>query len=295
MTNTTISDENFPLGLVDLTNDEYHTAPGISSSHLNTVHGRSLKHYWQKYLNPDREPEKKTPALQLGTAIHTAILEPHMLEQRVIIGLDVERRSNADKLAWADFEEEHKGKIILKRAEHAHVIGIRDAFHAHPVAPGLLTFGRAEQSIFARESDVETIDNDTGEITGGPGPLIKCQPDFMRDEGDYIVDVKSTQDASPEGFAKSVLNYRYLVQAAWYFRVMDAAFGGHHERWVWIAFEPEPPYAIGIYWAEPEDLARAAISADRDYQRILEGKRLSQYPDYGATPQALVLPAWGRV
>lgn len=282
-----------PLGMVDMTNEEYQAAPGVSSSQLSLVHSSSMLHYWDRYVNPDREPDQGSDAMRLGTAIHTAILEPHHIENRIIVGLDVQRRSNADKQAWAEFEAQHKGKIILKQDVYDDVLRIRDRFYKHPEAPYYLTEGRAEQSIFAQEV-ITTADPETGEIIEAP-ELIKCQPDFMRDAGDYIVDVKSTTDASPEGFGKSISNYRYYVQAAWYRRVLKAQFGGCHRDWVWIAFEPVRPYAIGIYWAEPDPMERAAIAADRDFMKIVQARRTNSYPDYGCTPQSARLPAWDKL
>lgn len=272
--------EDFPLGLVDMTNEQYHSAPGISKSHLDYIAGKSPAHYWHKYLNPNREPTLPTAAQQIGTAIHTAILEPELLDGSVVRGLDVDRRSNANKEAWAIFEHENAGKIILKAEDFDHVLRVRDAVHGHPVAAGLLTGGKAEQTYFAK-------DEATGE-------LIKCRLDYFREDEGLIIDVKSTEDASPHGFAKSAANYRYDVQVAWYYRVLETLYGWTPEAWVFLAFEKEPPYAIGVYFAQDHDIDRAREAADRDFQRIVEAKRSGAFPDYGVTPMPLELPGWVR-
>lgn len=267
-----------PVGLVDCTNEQYHRGPGISKSHLDKVASKSLRHYWHHYLNPDREPEEPTPAKVLGTAIHSIILEPDTWVTGYAINPGIDRRSNAGKAEYAAFLEENKGKTIITDEQAQACYAIRDAVHNHPLASGLLQGGKAEQTVYA-------IDKETGE-------LIKCRMDYLPDNGSMIVDVKSTDDASPSGFGKSAANYRYPVQTAWYHHVCDEAFGEHPPHWVFLAFEKEPPYAIGVYFAQPEDTARAAIAARHDFMRIVEAKRAGLWPDYGTEALPLTLPKW---
>jgi PDDEXK-like domain of unknown function (DUF3799) len=286
-----------PLGLVEMTNDAYHAGPGISKSHLDCIRSGSPKHYWHRYLNPEREPDVKTPDMIKGSAIHAAILQPDLAEKLVVIGLPHARRSKAEKEAWAEFELANMGKFILKPEDYDEVMHVRDTIWSHPVAPGLLSRGKAEQSFFAVRDvpDGEggvLIDHETGEVIR---ELVKCQTDFIRDDWDYIVDLKSTTDASPIGFAKSCANYRYPVQAAWYQDVLDAAYGRHPETWVVMALEKEAPWALGIYYFEEVDVARGRIAADRDFKLIADCRRQNRWPDFGAQIQPLALPAWSRL
>lgn len=267
-----------PLGLVERTNEQYHRGPGVSKSHLDTIAGASPRHYWHKYLNPDREPEEPTPAKVLGSAIHSIILEPDLFTTDFVANPGIERRSNAGKAEYAAFIAENAGKTILTDEQMQQCLAVRDAVHLHPVAAGLLTGGHAEQSFYA-------IDSETGE-------LIKCRTDYL--VGDMIVDVKSTDDASPTGFGKSAANFRYPLQVAWYHGVLDAAFGEHPPHWVFLAVEKDPPYALGIYFTEPADVQRARVAARRDFLRIVEHKRSGQWPDYGIEALPLTLPTWWR-
>lgn len=267
-----------PLGLVECSNETYHAGPGISKSHIDCIANASPRHYWHRYLNPDREPQEPTPAMVLGSAIHSIVLEPDLFATGYVANPGIERRSNAGKAEYAAFEAENKGKIILSDDDYQSCLAVRDAVHMHPVAAGLLTGGKAEQSFYA-------IDPEHGE-------LIKCRTDYLT--GSMIVDLKSTEDASPDGFGKSAANFRYPVQTAWYNDVMDAAFGEHPEHWVFLAVEKKPPYAIGIYFAQPEAVQRARVAARRDLQRIVEAKRSGQFPDYGIEALPLSLPAWWK-
>lgn len=275
-----MSEENYPvLGeFLDIDNDQYHSGPGISKSHLDAIAGASPKHYWHKYINPERERQEPTDAMKFGTATHTVLLEPELLESTVVCGLDLDRRSNANKAAWAEFEEANKGKVIISADKYQDLLYIRDAVHNHPVAAGLLSGGKAEQSLYA-------IDHDTGE-------LIKCRTDYMVDSGGLIVDLKTTDDASPDGFGKSAANFRYDVQVAWYYHVFSQGLGWIPNDWCFIAVEKTAPYAVGIYFATQSQIERATETALRDFKRIVHHRKLGQWPDYGETPLALELPGW---
>jgi hypothetical protein len=271
-----------PLGFVDMTNEEYHASPGISKSQLDTIGEKSEKHYWHRYLNPAREPDPPTAAMKLGSAIHVAILEPHLIDDHVVAGLDLDRRSNANKQAWAEFEEANKGKIIIPAEGYRRMLEMVDAVHSHPVASNLFVGGRAEQSVFAR--DIETNE------------LIKCRYDYFHGGSrvEHAIDLKKTTDSHPIGFGKSAANYRYDVQAAWYYHVTYCAFGYVPDAWTFVSIEEEPPYAIGIHPVDEVTLHRAQIAALRDFHRIVEARRRNHFPDYGETPEVLQLPGWAK-
>lgn len=267
-----------PLGLVEQSNDAYHGGPGISYSHLKLISGASPRHYWYKYLNPNREPEEQTPAKLLGSAIHSIILEPDLFTTQYVADPGINKRTNAGKEEWAQFVAENAGKGILTDDQMQTCLAVRDAVWSHPVAAGLLRQGSSEQSFYA-------IDSETGE-------LIKCRTDHL--DGDLIVDVKSTDDASPNGFGKSAANFGYPGQVAWYHDVFDAAFGEHPQHWVFMAVEKDPPYAIGLYFPDAADVARARMANRRDFMRIVEHKRADHWPDYAERALPLSLPMWWK-
>jgi exodeoxyribonuclease VIII len=274
--------ENTPMGHVEMTNDEYHAGPGVSKSHLDVIANQAPLHYWHKYLNPERERSEPTPAMQLGTCIHSAILEPDTLSAVCVPNPGIDRRSNAGKAEYAAFCAEHAGKIILADEDYQAVLLVRDAVYRHPVARGLLTDGKPEQTFFA-------LDPEHNE-------LVKCRFDYLRDAGDMAIDVKSTEDASPEGFGRSVANFRYDLQPPWYFDVMDILYGQTPQSFVYLAVEKKPPYAIGIYFATPEQIAVARDTARRDFGRIVQLKQTygtaTAWPDYGIEALPLELPKW---
>ncbi|SAK98520.1 exonuclease VIII [Caballeronia pedi] len=265
-------------GLVDLSNDDYHAGPGVSKSHLDVIAEKSPLHYWNTYLNPDRLPPEQKSDFLLGSAAHSAILEPDLFESSFVKSPAFNMRTKDGKQMFADFVQENPGKQILTPDDYQTCLDIRDAVYRHPTAPGLLSGGKPEQSFFV--DDAET------------GELIKCRFDYLQDGGALAIDVKTTRNAHPRSFGKDAANFRYDIAVAWYFDVLRQLYNETPKYWVWLAIEKEPPYAIGLYYAKTEDILRAHDSARRDFMRIVNCKRANEWPDYGWTAEPLDFPTW---
>ena len=81
----------------------YHTNTSrISKSGLDLIN-RAPAHYWERYLNPHASPQKETPALLIGSAVHCAVLEPEEFGKRYAVGPRVDRRTSKGKAEWEAF------------------------------------------------------------------------------------------------------------------------------------------------------------------------------------------------
>jgi PDDEXK-like domain of unknown function (DUF3799) len=302
--------QEHPTGIVECSNDEYHSGPGISKSHLDTIAEKSPLHYWHKYLNPERERKQPTEAMETGTAIHAAILEPdQFLSTYIQAPADAPKRPTPRQMEakkpsgdtilakewWAEFDAKHEGKIILDADEYKACLAIRDRVHTHSQLAGLFQGGRAEVSVYAY-LPVTIVDPETGEITEVE-ELVKCRYDYLHADGGLAVDLKSTTDASQAGSGKSSANFRYMLQPPWYFDVTHAAFGECPHTWAFVFVEKDPPYATGLYYPTPDDIERGRIAARRYFEKIITYRHLNRWPDYtglnGAQP--LILPGWAKL
>jgi exodeoxyribonuclease VIII len=97
----------------------------------------------------------------------------------------------------------------------------------------------------------------------------KARPDWLTPDN-IIVDLKTTEDASPRGFAQSVRKYRYDVQAAFYSDGLEAATGKECEGFFFIAVEKSPPFLCAVYFLGADDL----LEAKQKYQKNLLTYRL---------------------
>ena len=283
------------FGLVEMTNEAYHASEGVSKSRLDVM-AHSAQHYWQAYINPAREPREATPAMFIGTLIHSAILEPDLLTKQYVVlpenapnrptkaQLNAQRPSAeaVQSIAWWKwFEAEHAGRVILTPEQWALARGARDSVHQHPRARQLLARGKAEQSYFALDPD--------------SGAIVKCRTDWTAATGE-MVDVKSTVSAAPDQFQRSVLDYRYHVQQPWYQDVVEAATDAPlpSRAWYFLAVEKTPPYACALYTL-PEDVVRAGrLQGQRDLRRIVECTALDEWPGYSTEPVELQFSKYAR-
>lgn len=184
---------------------------------------------------------------------------------------------------WADVLEEwqrnNTDRTVLSQEVWDQLHAMRDAVMSHPAASALLTKvpGVAEQSVYWHDP-----------ITG---VLCRCRPDWWRSD-DVLVDLKSTEDASPEGFAKSIANWRYDVQAPYYLDGVQIATGRKPRGFVFVAVEKKAPYAVGVYVLDAESLELGRAQYQHDLKIYAECQRSGQWPGYGDKIQVINLPAW---
>lgn len=265
-------------GIYDgISNDAYHGGVGLSKSGLDVL-ARSPLHFWAKYLDPNRERREPTPAMVLGTAIHTAVLEPGEFTKRHHVAPVVDRRTKDGKATWeeATARAAEAGADLISAADFETCMAISRQVREHPTARKVFGHGQAELSCYW--TDAET------------GVLCKCRPDWLNMP--LVVDLKSTEDASAEGFAKSAWNYRYWVQAAWYMDGIEQAVGERPDAFVFGAFEKAAPYACAFYFADD-----AMIQFGRaEYRRLLriyaDCLSADRWPGYTTDVTPLGVPGW---
>lgn len=258
-------------------NAAYHGGEGVSKSGLDVL-ARSPLHYWAKYIDPNREQQEPTPAMRLGTAIHTAVLEPGEFGKRYHVAPVVDRRTKDGKAEWqlALDQAETAGAELISNDDAITCMRIAEQVRSHPTARKVFATGQAELSCYW--TDAET------------GLLCKCRPDWL--SLPLVVDLKSTDDASASGFQRSAWNYRYWVQAAWYLDGIEQATGQRPEAFVFGAFEKAAPYASAFYFADESmiDMGR------REYRKLLrvlaDCKASDRWPGYDTDVRPLGLPAW---
>ena len=244
----------------------------LSASMLNTFL-RSRKLYWAKYIAKTMPESPRSATLDLGTACHIAVLEPDTLNDRVTVAPDVDRRSKKGREEFAAFQEASKGLLILTADQWDTVQRVRDAVQQSPVPARL----------FNSEGPVETpiywVDDES---------WVHCRalPDkWVPGEG-TVIDLKTTSDATPHGFARSITKYAYHLQAAHYL----AATGG--TRFVWVVVETAPPFEVRTYELDPASLERAAAIRAGAIEALQECETSGNWGQICTQIETLQLPPW---
>lgn len=192
-----------------LSNSTYHAANGYSSTQIRLVQRGGLGALdWYKNA-PSKET--KQGALLIGTAIHSAILEPECFEKQYLCAPEVDLRTKDGKHSLAEFESQavSNNQIVLKKDEFEQIELMRDSALAHPLVAELLENGEPELSIFYRTEK---------------GTLLKIRPDWLGlySGVPFILDVKTTDDV--HDFGKSVDKFGYHLQAAFYRIIAQKVF-----------------------------------------------------------------------
>jgi exodeoxyribonuclease VIII len=251
--------------------DEYHAHKSVSKSQLDQM-AKSPAHYLASLTTP----RKETSAMRIGSIFHGMVLEPERV--KIAVAPVCDKRTKEGKATWEAFCLENHGAEIVTADEGEMLNGMAESIRKHPAASALLNGpGIAEGSCFW--SDEQS------------GELCRCRPDFYREDG-IVVDLKTTEDASLDGFTRSVAKYNYAVQAAFYSDGVEAATSMPVRGFAFIACEKTPPYAVQCF-----QLDFQAMEAGRVIYRTLlldlaDCKIAGNYPAYSNKIETLSLPNW---
>ena len=270
--------EQMPLGLIlDMDAERYHSIHAMSAGGLKRMR-QSPAHFFGMQLDPNRpEPGEPTPAMKNGTLVHCAIFEPHAVELRYVVKPEGMNFSTKEGKAWRDAQT----REIVEAAQMAAARAQAAAVRRLPDVAALLANGYGEASAF-------WIDDETGE-------LCKCRPDWtspIAGDGVILVDGKTCQDASPDGFGRAIWNLDYWLQAAWYSDGFTAATGLKVHGFVFAAVESSWPHAAAAYMLGDDVLDKARAENRRLLNLYAECKRTGQWPGYEQSIQQVNLPTW---
>lgn len=195
-----------------------------------------------------RHPHVSTKAMDLGTVVHGLILGTG--QEVEVLDYPDRRGGNyktAETLAIA------AGKIPMLRKDHDEAEKIAKAVRDHDVAGGLFAEGDAETSGFWQ--DPET------------GIWLRMRMDWLTyfDGVPTIVDLKTTADASPEEFARSVAKYGYHRQDPHYRDGLAAVLDGDPDDidLVFAVVDVSEPNLVMVYRLDDE-----AVSLGREQNKI---------------------------
>lgn len=215
-----------PIVAKNLPIEDYHSpdCEHVSSTFLRTLQSKSPAH---AMAEKQMEKKRKKKCFEIGTLIHTLILEPHTFESRYGI-FDGDFRTKEAKELRADFES--RGITVIKTPDYENALGVVEAmknFHFYDLIFGS---GEPEVSLFAELNGVN----------------LKARPDWLQESTGRLFDLKTTDNAHPDAFTKSVGNYGYHLQACLAMRLYKACYGTPCEDYLWVVIEKEPPYAITL-------------------------------------------------
>lgn len=251
---------------------EYHAREAMSASGAKKML-RSPQHY---RLSRD-QPSAPTETMEFGTAVHCGVLEPEHFARRVTLIPDVNRRTTAGRAEHAAFLAAcAPGSILLNRDDYDRAARCIDAVLKHPAAAQLLGTARTEVSLFWRDARYD----------------VPCKARWDIHSHGGVTDLKTTQDASPEGFARQIANLLYHVAAAHYLSGGEHVLNETPRFFAFIAVESEPPHAVACYTLPSNAILAGAHLMNRALERYRDALAAGEWQGYPQTIETLQLPRW---
>lgn len=281
----------------DIPNEVYHKSGGVSSSTLKKFLCKTPAHIDYEKKHP-KEPTKN---MQLGTAVHSLVLEPEKAKDEIAVMPGFNLRTKLGRADRDDFIEDNRGKVILTGSEWK---------QAQDMAGSLLAFIEKDEVLrlvfenYIAESSVywwyRSNDPDDGTEYK---QMCKVRPDILCTEYPVLGDIKTSQDATYTGFQKSIINFDYHVSAAMYLEgvnqnreiiegLCNSSVGEYrYDRFIFLVVENEPPYLSAVY-----ELDKNAIELGKQlYTRAMllhyEARR-DDWPAFTSDVRLMELPGW---
>lgn len=266
-----------------ITAEEYHADP---------VAGGSLSSSAARALLPPSCPAKYRYATDHGTAprrhydlghaAHRLVLG-HGAEIEVIDAADwrTQAAKTAAIVARAD------GRTPLLAHEYAIVVAMAEALQAHPVARWLFDPARGvpEQTLVWRDPATEVWCRARLDWLPNPaaGRLI-------------IPDYKTCASADTEALRRTMAQFGYHQQAAWYLEACRAVLGaGPDAAFIFVAQEKTAPYTVTVFEPDSTALRIADARNARARQLYRHCTATGEWPGYTENVALLALPRWAEI
>ena len=247
-------------------NEFYHSQKDyLSSSAIKTIAKKSILHFLE-------QKPFKSDALTIGSAFHSFVLENHLFFNEFIVTPKINRRTKAGKEEYAKSQAHAlaTGKLSINQLDYNMIQTMSEKIFEDKTCKELLSNGEAEMS-FYRENFIDI--------------KARVRPDYYK-EGEYIVDLKSCQDASPRAFKYDVFKYGWHIQAAFYMDVLEV------NEFYFIASEKHHPYACQSYKLSDQLINEgrlAYMDAIASWKNFLEFGEISKYKTDNMTNNGIII------
>ena len=250
--------------LIDMPNKEYHQDDAKSSTDMRNI--LKSEELFMSKLNEIIEPTK---AMQQGTALHTYFLEREKFKDEVSVkSSDIKLTTKAGK----EWVAEQKDKIIIDE-EFFNIFPIIEEKIDNKASDIFRIGGLTEASFFWKDKyDIDC----------------KCRPDYISSDFSYMIDLKTTADASPRGFKSSVIKFNYAVQAQFYLRGIEKSTNQKPSKFYFIAIEKTKPYHVEVYDLDETWLSISDKDIDEALYRI-DSLRSRNYKPNGYSTECTTL------
>lgn len=248
---------------------DYFALPDMNHSSLRWLIDDTPAHYrWRRDHPLDMEP---TPDMEFGTALHSFVLGGRAVH---LVEADDWRTKAAQQIRR---DARAVGEVALLPPAYEKARTMADAVRAHPVAAKLLST--------ADHTEVVIRWTERG---------VPCKAKLDLIAGKFGADLKTTDNAHPQAFGRSVAKYGYHTAQAFYTAAMKAA-GITDPRFVFIAVEKQPPHLVSALVLEEYAVSLARQTVDSALELYKTCAETDTWPGYGDALQPVQLPRWAEI
>ena len=255
----------------------YHSDDAVGSSLI-----RKLQTSTPMHAKAMMETPMSSPAMSLGTALHAAMLEPENDLAQAVVQPDIDKRTKLGKEEHAAFSAAHLGRCIITQEQAENLDGMVFAWLKDwRIKHALSACKRREVSVF-------------GSIGGHPA---KARLDAWNGHG-MVLDLKTTRDLACD-FEKSIANFGYGLQAAWYREVLRSVFRTEGRlmpddfSFVFLVVETTYPHGTAVYRMSDEVMdcySDRLVELQKQWWECVLKNEYSGWPQNDVVD--IGLPAW---
>ena len=269
--------------------EDYDAIPAVRRTFLWNLYNRSPGH--AKWM---QDNFVATEALSDGTMVHLSVLQPEEFPRQYAVlppfENDPENRTKQGlepkNLKSTGYYKEKKamftemcasaGREIVDESKYNMAYELGKRIREHDVTKRFFQRGSANEAVSVWR-DVST------------DVLCKARYDCLVEEGmPTAVDLKTTADAHPRAFARSIMKWGYYFQAEFYLQGL-AANGLHSPNFLIVAGEKSPPYPVVVYECDHKTLKLGALhvaAALKQYKQCMDNNDWPYYSNEICTLQA---------
>jgi hypothetical protein len=263
--------------------DQYARMDALNASTIGRFLQSSKAGAW--YLQG--EPDAPSAAMLFGSAMHARILEPEDYKARA---MQTELGPGAD-VGHRKIAEQHPDAIILRAGWGESIERIADELYAHPRASTILSEADAHRELTIVWNEQIKYDGKRIDIP------CKARLDFFSVALQAVVDIKKVRkDAGiKDAFSKSIWNYGYHIQAAWYARAAQkASLCESRPDYAWICVEETPPHEIDLYQADDAMMRHGWSDCKTGLYAYARYRITGEARGRSNSIEEIELPAWAK-
>lgn len=257
----------------------YFEQPEVSNSMMKTFRSQGSWTYYHKYIAKSLTPDKPSDAMRLGSAFHGYMELASLALAKGSDELDLEKRI-----------------ITLPSTIDGEPLNLRKKSHREEVQ-GYKDRADKENKPWVTDDEMESVSRMVASATENPlarsimksggKPETKCinevvgvgckaMADLLSEDGETIIDYKTTRAHTPKEFMREALyKYKYQYQAAHYCDVFE------RPNFIFIAVRNFAPYETMVYRMSP-DIIAAARQENHDTLRAIKAcEELNEWHSVG--------------